>query len=160
MVRPYNSLANLITLTVCVAMIASLAVYVLVDEKHLFTLTSPLVYAFLVTVLLVVSFITNITQELKRGKQAKVEASEVSPELLRELGVVGLYTASTLLYIWLLKYLHFLLGSLIFVALGMFLLNSTSAGIGKKVLFVGVATLLTVPILYVVFSVIFNVILP
>ena len=69
MVRPYNILAILVTFAVCVAMIASLVVFVLVDGKKLFSLTSPLVYAFLVAVLLVVFLIINITQELKRRKR-------------------------------------------------------------------------------------------
>ena len=160
MVRPYNILAILITVAVCAAMIASLAVFVLVDGKKLFTLTSPLVYAFLVAVLLVVFLTLNFTQELKRRKRAAEKASGSSVESLGELRLVGLYTAGLLLYVWLLRYLHFLIGSCIFIALGMFALNRTSAKIGRKVLFAGVATVITVPILYVVFSIIFDVILP
>ena len=160
MVRPYNILANSITFVVCVTMIASLVVFELVDKEKLFTLDSPMVYAFLVTIVLVILFIINAAQELKRRKQAAAKASDGSAELFRELRLVGFYTVGLLLYIWLLKYLHFLIGSLIFVALGMFALNSTNAGIGKKVLWAGGATLITVPLLYGVFSIIFSVILP
>jgi hypothetical protein len=160
MVRPYNILANLITIAVCVAMIASLAVFVLADGKKLFSLTSPLVYAFLVSVLLVVFLVINIVQELRRRKQAAGKESVSKAELLQELQVVGLYTAGLLLYVFLLRYLHFLIGSLIFLALGMFVLNKTKASMGRKALFAGVASVITVPILYVVFSIIFDVILP
>lgn len=160
MVRVYNILAIFITIAVCVAMIASIAVFVLVDGKKIFTLTSPLVYAFLVGFFLVVFLIIDITQGLRRRKQTVVKSSEGSAVLFRELRLIGLYTVGLLVYVSLLRYLHFLIGSCIFIALGMIALNRTSAGIGKKVLFAGLATVITVPILYVVFSIVFDVILP
>ena len=160
MVRPYNILANLITVAVCVAMIASLVLFTVVDGERIFTLTSPLVYAFLVTVLLVVFLIMNIIQELGRRKRAAGQESLSKAELIRELLLVGLYTAGLFLYVFVLRYLHFLIGSLIFLALGMFVLNRTGVRIGKRALFAGLASAVTVPILYVVFSIIFDVILP
>ena len=160
MVRVYNILAILITVVVCVAMIASLAVYVLVNGKQLFSLTSPLVYAFLVAVLLVVFLAINITRQLRRRRRTAVKASEGRAEVLRELLTVGLYTAGLMLYVYLLRYLHFAIGSLIFLALGMFFLNRPKLSIGRKALYAGAASAITVPVLYVVFSIIFDVILP
>jgi len=160
MVRPYNILSIIITIVVCVAMIASMASYALIDGNEVFSLTSPMVYAVLVGIFLVVFLIINVIQELRPRRWVADKSSESTAVMLQDLKGIGLYTVGLLLYVWSLRYLHFLITGCIFMTLGMVALNRTNATWGKKVLFAGVGAIITVPLLFVVFRVIFNVILP
>ena len=63
-------------------------------------------------------------------------------------------------YVYMIKYLHFLLTTLIFMGLGMFLLNDTEQKVGVKLARVLLATGITVPVLFAIFNYAFDVVLP
>lgn len=64
------------------------------------------------------------------------------------------------LYTYLVQYLHFLLTTFVFMALGMFLLNDSGQKVGAKLARVLLAAGITVPVLYAVFNYAFGVVLP
>jgi hypothetical protein len=164
MERTMRILANIIILAVLLVMVGYLAKFTIVDDIKLFSVDSQLVFPVLVGSTILILFAINLTKELKARKAAKASAGTLDEKkdenLGKQLAPVALFAVGTLVYILLLKYLHFLVGTFAFMVLGMFLLNETAQKLGKRVLFAGLAGLITVPALYLVFNVVFNVQLP
>ena len=159
MQKTMRIVANIFNIAVLLVMLINLEVFIVKDDIQLFTIESPLVFAFLVAVVLFVLIVLNLINEFRQGRASGGTASE-EKSVLKQLAPVGIFAAATIAYVLLLRYLHFLAGSFFFMMLGMFFLNETTKKIGPRILKAGMACLITVPILYLVFNVIFNVVLP
>ncbi len=163
MQKTMRIVANVFSIAVFLVMSINLAFFIFRDGIELFTIESPLVFAFLVAAALLVLIVLNLLGEVKKARSAPgAEAGKTDGKggVLREIAPVAVFAAAIFLYIYLLRYLHFLAGSLIFVALGNYLLNETTKKTGHRVLWAGAASLIMVPILYLVFHKLFGVVLP
>jgi hypothetical protein len=159
MQRVIHGLAMLISTAVLALMAVNIWSFIFVKKIELFSVDSPLAYAFLVLMALAIFLVINGIQEIRWLKLQGDEGGNTKQGFYDLLWVVA-YMAAILLYIHLLKYLHFLLGTFIFMSLGMFLLNDSGKKIGVKLAKVLLAAGITVPVLYAVFNVAFDVMLP
>jgi hypothetical protein len=158
--------SNVFIIVVLLAMGISLGVFTLgKDHIPLFSIESPLVFAFLVAIMLFVAIVINLFQEWKEFKKtARVapasSTAEKRAETIKQLAVVLVFAAACIIYVFLLRYLHFLVGTFIFLAAGLFLMNESKAKVGKRLLLAGIASLVSVPLFYATFQLVFNVMLP
>ncbi|MDI6707115.1 MAG: tripartite tricarboxylate transporter TctB family protein [Firmicutes bacterium] len=157
-------LLNLISIlfvgTVCVLMFENLGSLIFLKKISLLSIDSPLVFAFLVGVVLLICIIITLIRgifENNGDEKAKTGGSESK---YGEIKKVVLYSAGLFAYIQILKMLHFNVGTAVFMCLVMLLINGSGNRIGAKLLKAIAATLVTVPILYFVFHGIFSVVLP
>jgi len=164
MEKTMRILANIFNLAVLAVMIVYLGIFMIAEDIELFIIESPLVFAFLVAIAILVLVTINIWDETKkaRGISAAGEKreSKLAKEELSQLKTIGFFTLGFVVYVMLIRYLHFLLGSFIFMTLAMFMLNDVQKKFGGRILRAGLASLVTVPILYLIFNVVFKVMLP
>jgi len=138
----------------------------LISEKiNLFAIDSPLIFAFLVALMIFTCFIITAYKEFMAfrasSKTADLHPTEdASKEMFREIKSVLLYVLGVYLYIITVRYLRFTVGSIVFMAIAMLMLNSNSEKIMIKAGKAFGAAAATVPVLYYVFHGIFNVMLP
>lgn len=156
-----SGLAILLSIAVCLIIAVNIGIFIFVQDIKLFTTDSPLAFAFLVLMVMSVFIIVNVLKETKEIKRSfrSVQVLDKRKGLI-EIGVVILYMAVTLVYVYLLRYLHFIFGTFLFMGIGMFLLNETKMSVKKKLIRVLLAVTITVPVLYGIFEVVFSVMLP
>lgn len=163
MERMMRILANVFNIAVVLTLWGYIAKFIFADGIELFIVESPLVFPFFVAAALTGLVAINLSKELKARKSAKASGENVSVNngtVLKQLVPVTLFAGVTFVYILVLRYLHFIAGTFLFMALGMFLLNETTKKVGGRILKAGLACLITVPALYLCFNVLFDVALP
>lgn len=158
-------LANILTIVVLLAMIINISEFVFVKDIKLFSVDSPIIFPFLVLLVLAVLIGINIANELKlRRKDRKIIEENLQmqsrKDVIDQLTIVVLFTVINVVYVLLLQYLHFLLGSFVFMVLGMILLNTNTKSFIRRFTLAGIAGLITVPTLYFVFNGVFQIMLP
>lgn len=123
---------------------------------ELFSVYSPLVFPFLIGVSMLVCWLLTIVLELKKG----AKSSENSKELLHDIGVACFYVIAVLIYALVIRKLGFMVGTIIFLAVGMIFMNYDEEKMGKRVINAAIVSCITVPLLYYVFHEVFKVMLP
>lgn len=146
--------------SICFVMFGYLVKFVFIDKVELFTIDSPLVYVFLIACVILICLAATTYGEFKSLEKGKHADKAALKELFKELKIVAIFTIGILVYISLLKYLHFIIGSIVFLAIGMLFMNKSSDKTIIKTAKVCAASIITVPILYYVFYGIFHVKLP
>jgi hypothetical protein len=159
MERVMRGLAMLLSLAVLALMVADLRKFIVVKKISPFTIDSPLAFILFVLGALTLFIVINAIQERRWLKSRGGECGDAR-ECYSDLLWIAAFMAGLLLYIFVVKHLHFLLTTFIFMALAMFLLNDTGQKAGVKLLKVVLATGITVPVLYAVFNYAFDVVLP
>lgn len=146
-----------------VAVLALMAVDLrkFIFEKNIapFTVDSPLAFIIFVMSSLTFFIVINGIQDMRRLKMQGREDGDTGQAAYALLWVL-VFMAVVFFYVYMVKYLHFLLTTLIFMSLGMFLLNDTEQKVGMKLARVLIASGITVPVLYAIFNYAFDVVLP
>jgi hypothetical protein len=145
---------------VCGYIFYSLAQFVFVKNIALFSVASPLVFAFLLGIVLLVCLLINAFSEFKTIKEIetgeKHKTLEGFQDLLKVLAAVGLL----IVYVSLMRRFSFRPATIGYLFLTMFLLNQLTESKTKKIIKAAAAALITVPVLYYIFNGIFLVMLP
>ncbi len=161
MERAMHIIAGIFTIAVVLAMFINIGVFIFVDKIELFATDSPLAYTALVAVVLLILVGINVVREIKFLMPKDTSGiKKFNKQDLSDLRLLGIFTLGIFVYILLLRYLHFLAGSIIFMILGMLLLNDVKEKVGIKILKAGLAAVITVPALYATFQLAFDVMLP
>lgn len=121
---------------------------------QIFTINSPLIYAFLIGVVMSIALVLDLWGDIRLPT---VKTDRIKTIEMRD---VFLFLVGTVAYALLLPYLHFLIGTSLYMGILMFILNHQTRGIGKRLLYTLVAVAATVPTLYAVFHYIFDVVMP
>lgn len=157
-------LLNIATITfvlvICIIMFINLASFTLIQDNDLLSIESPLIFAFLVGIVIFICLIITIVGEFREIRENKESYQVFNREANAELVRVAVYSFSLFVFVSLFKYIHFNVSTAIFMFIGMFLLNNAKESILKKAYKAFGATLITVPLLYLVFHEIFKVMLP
>ncbi|HSV56740.1 MAG TPA: tripartite tricarboxylate transporter TctB family protein [Magnetospirillaceae bacterium] len=159
MQKVMRGLAILVSLTVLAVMAFDLRRFIVVQKVSLFSIDTPLAYIVFVMTGLVVFVVIDGIQDLRWLKVQGKEGGDTRKGAYDLLWVL-VFMAAILLYVFLVKQFHFLLTTLVFMAVGMFLLNDSGQKVGVKLVRVLIAAGITVPVLYAVFNYAFEVVLP
>ena len=158
MQKTMRGLALLVSIAVLTVMLVDLRTFIVVKKIKPFSVDSPLAFIFLVAGALTIFLVVTCIRELRwlKSEGRSVESMQHYRDLLWVAG----FMIAIVLYVYLVKYLHFLLTTFLFMILGMFLLNDSEQKAGVKFAKVLLAAGITVPILYAVFNYTFDVVLP
>jgi hypothetical protein len=152
--------AKVFVLFIISFMFINIATLLVSEEINLFAIDSPLLFAFLIGITMLICFIITVLGEFKADRTANKAPEDSTEEVLIELRNVFLYTLGIFIYSLLVRKLHFMLASIAFLSVTMIMLNTNEGKIASKAGKAAVASIFTVPILYYVFHGIFNVMLP
>lgn len=126
------------------------------DGIELFSVTSPLVFPFLVGITLLVSWIITVIKDITGENIAK----ESSKDLFHEITVAVIFIIGVLIYALVIKKIGFIVGSIIFLSIIMVFMNYDEVKMAKRVTRAAIVSCVTVPLLYFVFHEVFKVMLP
>lgn len=158
--RIFDWAAKAFVAFICTVMFINIASLLAIEKIDLFSIDSPLLFAFLIAVTILICFIITVYKDYKAGKASKKMQEDSSAEIIDELARVMFFIAGVYLYSLVVKYMHFIFGSIVFLTIGMIWLNEYKVKIGTKLVKAVIACIITVPILYYVFHGVFNVMLP
>lgn len=131
------------------------------DGIELFSVTSPLVFPFLVGVTLLVCWILTLIKEIKNAGAKKSEESPNEPnEVLHDTIIAVIFIIGVLIYAVLIKKIGFIIGSILFLSIIMVLMNYDESKMLKRVGKAAIVSCVAVPLLYFVFHEVFKVMLP
>lgn len=153
-----NKVSIIVIAAVCILAFADIGYFMFSQGIPLLTVDSPIIFPFLVDLVLLISLIMVITGEFKNSSREK-DTNKNEPENIKDLIAVAAYFAGTAAYILVLKNLHFLTGTIAYMLVIMYLLHEANR-FADKVVKILIPCLITVPAVYFVFSGIFHVILP
>lgn len=159
MQRVMSGLAMLLSVAVLALMAVDLRKFIFEKNIAPFTVDSPLAFIIFVMSSLTFFIVINGIQDMRRLKMQGREDGDTGQAAYALLWVL-VFMAVVFFYVYMVKYLHFLLTTLIFMSLGMFLLNDTEQKVGMKLARVLIASGITVPVLYAIFNYAFDVVLP
>ena len=159
MQRVMSGLAMPLSVAVLALMAVDLRKFIFEKNIAPFTVDSPLAFIIFVMSLLTVFIVINGIQDIRRLKTKGHDNGDARQGAYALLWVL-VFMAVVFFYVYMVKYLHFLLTTLIFMGLGMFLLNDTEQKVGVKLAMALLATGITVPVLYAIFNYAFDVVLP
>jgi hypothetical protein len=129
------------------------------DGIELFSTTSPLIFPFLIGIVMFVCLISTIIVETKNSKEA-TNSNETSDEFLYDLKRVVIYTLGVIVYALVIKKIGFLVGTVVYLIIAMTYMNYEEQRIEKKAGRAAIVSFVAVPLLYFVFYKIFHVMLP
>ena len=129
---------------------------------QLFSVDSPLIFPFLVFLILLIGFIFELRTEIKKflkqyshsGKQDTKNMTQT-----KELLDIIVFTVISMIYIYLLPKFHFIIATSLYMFCIMVVVNESDK-FGYKLVKSLLATAVTIPIIYFIFYGIFTVILP
>lgn len=136
----------------------SIAGFVNNNGIELFSVTSPLVFPFLIGVTILICWIITIIKDIKSATEKRSHAE--SKELLHDVGVAIMYIIAVLTYSVVIGNIGFMIGSIVFLIIGMVFMNFDEDKVVKKIGKAAVVSCVTVPLLYYVFHEVFRVMLP
>lgn len=148
----------------CVLVFMSKSIYGWVNTNRieLFTVTSPLIFPFIVLCGMFVCWILTIIKEVNNAIENKENAKEIKErkEINANVMVAGIYAIGVLVYTLVIEKIGFLYGSIFFLILGMVYMNYDDTKILIKIRSAAIVSIIAVPTLYFIFYKVFNVILP
>lgn len=133
----------------------------------LFTIDSPLVFPFLVFFTLIINFIFELKNEIKKilkyfsfsKTSDTIQHSTQSIIPSKELVDILVFTIISLIYVYILPIFHFIIATSLYMFCIMVIENKSDRFINKLTKSV-LATAITIPLIYYIFYGIFEVILP
>ncbi len=153
-----NATSIIIVAAVCLLTFGDIGYFVFTQGIPLLTVDSPIIFPFLICMVLLICLISIAVREI-RIWTARKGSDKDDAEIIKDLKAVVIYFVGTVVYIMLLKNLHFILGTIIYIFAVMFLLHESNRFV-ERVYKILIPCLITVPIVYFVFNGIFDVILP
>ena len=135
----------------------------LMDTRNmaLFSVTSPLIFPFLIGIALLVFIALTFISDLRGVKKSEDEDEENDGERLSlDVGMAVLYAVGVIAYTYVIRRVSFVPGSIAFLVIAMAIMNYEEQKIGLRIGKATIVSLVAVPVLYYVFHSIFNVMLP
>ncbi|MBY8988814.1 MAG: tripartite tricarboxylate transporter TctB family protein [Candidatus Lokiarchaeota archaeon] len=160
-----NIMALLLTFIIEVAMVFDIVRIMVVRDIKIFSVDSPLIFSFFISIILGVCFIFVLVQEISKylaKKRKKGMISTNTKKITKDKNIIKvvIFFIGTILYVYLLPGLHFFMGTIIYMFLVMLLLNDSEEKITSKIGKLFFISIIVLPIIYFIFSNIFNVLLP
>lgn len=155
----------IVIFTIEVAMVFDMARIMVVRDIKIFSVDSPLIFSFLISIILGACFIFVLAQEISKYLAMKREKT-ITPtnmeKIIKHKNITKfiIFFIGTILYVYLLPTLHFFVGTIVYMFLMMLLLNDSEERITSKICKSFFISLIYLPVLYFIFSNIFNVLLP
>ncbi len=143
---------------IAAVILISIAGFISNNGIELFSVTSPLVFPFLIGVTISICWIITLITEIKNSPEKRQYAE--SKELLHDVGVAITYIIAVLIYSAVIGKIGFIIGTIIFLIIGMVFMNFDEANMVKKIGKAAIVSCVTVPLLYYVFHEVFRVMLP
>ncbi len=125
----------------------------------LFSVTSPLVFPFVVFITMLVCWVLTIIKEVCLVKHTE-EDKEAKKLLNSNVKIAGIYAIGVLLYGIVVSRLGFMVTSIIFMIIAMVYMNYDEIPVIHKIRKAALVSIIAVPTLYFIFYKVFNVILP
>jgi len=119
-----------------------------------------LIFPFLVGCGTFICWILIVIKEIKLANKAEDSAKGNMKEINADMKVAGIYAIGVFLYTIVIDKIGFLIGSVIFLILGMVYMNYDNIKIIQKIKSAAVVSVIAVPTLYFIFYKVFNVMLP
>lgn len=138
--------------------LSSIAGFVYNDGIELLSVYSPLVYPFLIGVTLLVCWVLTFIKDIKTAKNNKFD--ELSKELIHDVGIAVIFIIGVLIYTFVIKKIGFIIGSIVFLIIGMVFMNYDESRWMIRIRNAAVVSCITVPLLYFIFHEVFKVMLP
>jgi len=158
-------IALLLTFIIEVAMVFDIVRIMVVRDIKIFSVDSPLIFSFFISIILGVCFIFVLVQEISKHLAKKTKKGIISTntkKITKEKNIIKfiLFFIGTILYVYLLPSLHFFRGTIIYMFLAMILLNDSEERIASKAGKLFLISIIALPVIYFIFSTMFNVLLP
>lgn len=159
--RLINMISIVIIAVVCVMAFWDIGNFIFAQGIPLLTVDSPIIFPFLISMVLLACFLPIVIGEIKSWAAGKTSSqdNQDNAEIIKDLKAVVVYFIGTVVYIMLLKNLHFILGTILYIFTVMFLLHESNRYI-ERIYKIIIPCLVTIPVIYFVFNGIFKVILP
>lgn len=125
----------------------------------LFSVTSPLVFPFLVLCSMFICWTLTIIGEIRKAIHTE-DDEEYKKCLNSNVKTAGIYALGVLVYTIVIDKIGFLNCSIVFLVLGMVFMNYDNIPISHKIRKAALVSVIAVPTLYLIFYKVFNVILP
>lgn len=139
--------------------LTSISKWVNKDGMKLFETTSSLVFPFLIGVALFIFLILTIISDYRNAYEEKNDGEDKN-DLGHDVLMAGIYAIGVLIYAFVVPILGFIIGTIVFLAIIMILMNYEETNIGKKAIRAFAVSAVTVPVLHFVFYQVFKVMLP
>lgn len=133
--------------------------WVNINGIELFTVTSPLIFPFIVFLGMLICWILTIIKETKKAIRSEENETE-KKALNANIKTAGIYAIGVLAYIFVIDKIGFLYGSIFFLILAMVYMNYDDTKMIVKIKSATIVSVIAVPTLYFIFYKVFNVILP
>jgi hypothetical protein len=133
----------------------------------LFTVDSPLIFPFLVFFTLIINFIFELRNEIKKilnffsysKTQDVLQKNSNNIIQTKELVDIFIFTVISIIYVYILPRFHFIIATSLYMFVIMVVVNESDKFV-YKLIKSALATAITIPLIYYVFYGIFEVILP
>lgn len=156
--RVLHHVSRIIVAAVLAAVLYSLYRYIYIDSRVLFSVESPIVFPALLAGVFFIFILLDFF--LSRKSRCEDSKNGCAPEIKKEFFHVFFFLIGMGAYILLLPVLHFVPGTIIFMTVIAFLLNTSKDGFPAKLLKSLISAAVIVPLLYYVFYGVFKVVLP
>lgn len=157
--KPIDIFVYAIVASIIAIILGSIVNWVNKDGLVLFETTSSLVFPFMIGIALLIILILTIISDLRFAAKNH-DSSENKGELAHDVLLAGLYAGGVLIYTVVVPILGFIVGTIIFLALIMILMNYEEINLKKRALKAVVVSAVAVPVLHYVFYEVFKVMLP
>lgn len=139
--------------------LGSISNWISKDGIMLFETTSPLVFPFMIGVALLIFLVSTIISDFRHAEKNK-DPKEHKGELAHDVILASIYAVGVLAYSVVVPMLGFIVGTILFLAVTMILMNYEELDLKKKTFRALAVSAVTVPVLHFVFYEIFKVMLP
>lgn len=157
--KPIDLVVYAIIGGVVAIVLSSINKWVNKDGMKLFETTSSLVFPFLIGVALLIFLVLTIISDFRNASKEKDDGEDKN-DLGHDVLMAAIYAIGVLIYSFVIPNLGFIVGTIIFLALIMILMNYEEANIGKRSIRAIAVSAVTVPVLHFVFYQVFKVMLP
>lgn len=159
----YKILSLIFSLLIIIIMFFDIGKKYIEQNIKIFTVESPILFPFLLVLVLLITFVLESVSEIKsstkRGRAGTGKQSVVENNQGKVLLSIFVFTAISIVYIYLLPILHFLPATSLYMFCIMIVSNQSDKFRNRLVKAL-IATGITIPIIYYIFYGIFDVILP
>lgn len=159
-IRLLDKMVFIFIALICGYIFINIANLMIKSDIELFSIDSPLIFALIVGFSIFILLIITVLKELKNSKEYDKQGREESKEIFGEIKIAVIFILIIIVYTVLLRKLGFVLCSVIFMILGMTVLNSDDIKLINKIIKASTVSLIAVPVLYFIFHEVFHVMLP
>ncbi len=163
----FDVVTFIIVLLTEVWLIGDILIKVIKDNVEIFTKSSPMLFPFMLSVVLGFCLILLFVRLWKQRKIAladkmgETQKAEGTPRVKMGISkIMIIFLILLLVYSYILPIFHFILATILYVIIGMILINEEEKKITRKIVKPVIIAVIAVPIIYYVFYNIFEVIFP